>query len=820
MIQKIIKRDGRVVDFDVKKIENAIWKAMQSVGEKDEKIAKELAIKVLSKLENFLKEGQIPNVEQVQDFVEDTLIEQGLSKVAKAYILYREKRAKIRQEKMQILNKSFIDDIEKRFDINALRILATRYLNKDENGKVVESVKEMFERVAINIAIPSILYDKRLYREVEKPFRKERIDIDRFIGKLKIGSYLLNRYHLETLVRVYERLNSEKKMKRPLKEVLRMVEEGEFDDYEREIEEYFDLMASKKFLPNTPALVNFGNPLGAGMACFALGMEDSLLSIMETLKNAAMIFQSGGGCGYNFSKLRPEGDFVRSTHGVSSGPIAFMTLFDKMTEVIKQGGVRRGANIGILNSDHPDIEKFIVAKKGNQQLTNFNISVLLREDFWYYYNEKKPYPLINPRNNQVVKEIDPENFLNTVAYQGWESAEPGILFEDNINRYNPFLKTLGKIETTNPCGEVLLYPNESCDLGSINLLSFVQEYYDGRRREVKFDWQGLEETVKKATNILDNILDANRYPLKEIEQATLKTRKIGLGVMGVADTLFELGIPYNSQEGFGFMEKVMEFINYHSKVQSIERGRERGSFPYFGKSFYTEGKLPFKGFYERDSWSFDWQELSERIKREGLRNAYTTVIAPTGSISMIAGCSSGIEPVFSLVYKKEVSVGSFYYINPVFEKFTQREGIYDEELIEDVIENDGSCQEILYIPDWMKKVFKTAMDIPAIDHINALSSFQKWVDSSVSKTINFPHNAGIEDIKQAYLFAHKSGCKGLTVFRYSSIKGVYKIKREQQPTIKTFKTEGDKTCPICGSELIMKEGCKECPNCGWSACQL
>lgn len=818
MISKIIKRDGRVVDFDESKISNAIWKAMQAVGEKDKKMADNLAKKVVLKLESILREDQIPTVEEVQNVVEDVLIEEGLSKVAKAYILYREKRAQIRREKMQILNKTFIDDIEKRFDINALRVLAARYLNKDESGKVIESVREMFERVAVNIAIPSLLYDKRVYRDTDKHFKEEKVDIQDLVGKLKIGKYKLNQYHIETVIRVYNRLNKQKKMVLSLLEIFEMLKNKEFDIYESEIDEYFDIMTQKKFLPNTPALVNFGNPLGAGMACFALGIEDSLVSIMDTLKNAAIIFQSGGGCGYNFSKLRPEGDFVRSTHGVSSGPIAFMSLFDKMTDVIKQGGVRRGANMGILNSDHPDIEKFIVAKKGNQQLTNFNISVLLKEEFWDYYNRKEPYPLINPRNNQIVKYIDPDNFLNTIAYQGWESAEPGILFEDNINRYNPFLKTLGKIQTTNPCGEVLLYPNESCDLGSINLYQFVEEEYDGVHRQVKFNWDELGRVVKVATRILDNILDANRYPLKEVEETTLKTRKIGLGLMGLADTMFELGLAYNSEEGFKFMEKVMEFINYHSKITSIEIAKDRGSFPYFKKSFYREGKLPFRGFYERESWSFDWQEISERIKKEGLRNAYTTVIAPTGSISMIAGCSSGIEPVFSLIYKKDVTVGSFYYINPVFEKFTEREGIFDDQLIDDVIKNGGSCQKISYIPDYIKNVFKTALDIPALDHIRALSSIQKWVDSSVSKTINFPENASIEDIKQAYLYAHSLGCKGLTVYRNKSIRGVYKVEEEMEVKSKT-PVEGER-CPVCGSSLIVEEGCKRCPNCGWSVCPL
>ncbi len=846
MIEKIIKRDGRTVDFDISKIENAIWRAMQAVGEKNKQIAEKLAKKVVEKLEKTIPQNQIPNVEQVQDTVEEILIEAGLSKVAKAYILYRQKRTEIRKEKMQILNKNYIDDVDKSFDINALRVLAARYLNKDESGKVIESPKQLFERVAIHVTLPSIFYDERVYQKGSPIQRIKKINLQNFVGKAKIGKYFLNIYHLEGLERLYKRLNIQKCMKKTLLEIIEMLLNDDFKEYEKEVEEFYNLMATRKFMPNTPALVNFGNPLGMGMACFVLGMEDSLISIMETLKNAAIIFQAGGGCGYNFSPLRPEGDFVRSTHGVSSGPIAFMTLFDKMTDVIKQGGVRRGANMGILNSDHPDIEKFIVAKKGNRQLTNFNISVFLKEDFWQYYQENKPYPLINPRNKQVVRYINPKNFFDTVVYQGWESAEPGLLFDDNINRYNPFLETLGKIEATNPCGEVLLYPNESCDLGSINLWAFVEEEYDGEKRNVKLNWEELEKTVKIAVRFLDNILDINKYPLKKIEETTLKTRKIGLGIMGFADVLFEFEIPYDSEEGIKFMEKVMEFINYHSKRESLEIAKKRGPFPYFNKSFYQKGKLPFKGFYEKDSWHFDWQDLSEEIKKYGLRNAYTTVIAPTGSISMIAGCSAGIEPVYSLIYEKKVTIGSFYYVNPVFEKFMEREGIFDDNLIKDVVKNNGSIQNISYIPQNYKRFFKTARDISGKDHIKALAAIQKWVDSSVSKTINFPENTTIEEMRESYLLAHQLGCKGLTVYREKSIPAVYSIpqeEKEEKKIITSLKDEKAKgpsiykeitaspeivddystfteRCPQCGTPLIIKEGCKTCPNCGWSACSL
>ncbi len=848
MIKKIIKRDGRVVPFNPEKITNAIYKAMLATGEQDLKLAKRLSQKVVNKLEKSLKKEEIPTVEQVQDIVEQVLIEEGLARVAKAYILYRQKRAEIRKEKQQILGKKEIDEIDKRFDINALRILASRYLSRDRTGKIVESPKQLFERVAVHTTIPSILYDSRVYslKRLSKKQKKEKINPEALEGKLKIGRYTLNRYHIEGLIRVYSRLNSERKMKKRLSQIIEMIKSGEFDSYEEEINQYYNLMTHKKFMPNTPVLVNFGNPLGMGMACFVLDMEDSIESIMETLKRAALIFKAGGGCGYNFSKLRPKGDYISTTHGKSSGPIAFMTLYDKMTDVIKQGGVRRGANMGILNSNHPDVEEFIVAKKGNRQLTNFNISVFLKEDFWDYYRENRPYPLINPRDGKVWKYINPRSFFDLIVYEGWESAEPGLLFDDNINRYNPLIKAFGKIYATNPCGEVVLYPNESCDLGSLNLWAFVKEEFSQEGRKVYFDWEEFERAVRTATRFLDNVLDVNKYPFPEIEKMTLKNRKIGLGIMGLADMLFELELPYNSEEGRKMMERVMEFVNYYSKEESIKLARERGRFPTYRKSFYPEGKMPIRGFEERESWHLDWEKLVKKIKKYGLRNAFTTVVAPTGSISMIAGTSSGIEPVFSLVYEKKVTVGTFYYVDPVFEKTIEREGLFDDSLIKEVSKREGSIQQIKYIPDKWKKIFVTALDISAEDHVRALASVQKWTDSSVSKTINFPENATVEDMKKAYLLAHSLGCKGLTVYRYKSIKGVYIAGAEEEekkteltslkdvkakgPTIykeagikseirETGETTGEK-CPVCGSPLINIEGCKKCPVCGWSVCEI
>jgi len=769
LVKQVRKRDGRLVPFDQEKIVRAIFKAARAVGGRDKRLARKLSDKVVEKLEKAFGSEKIPGIEDIQNVVEEVLIEEGHAKTAKAYILYRRQRAELREEKKIVLEKDVVDEVDKQFDLNALRVLKARYLRKDERGKLVESPKQLFTRVAVHAALPDLLYDERVFDASASQEKRvvEAFNAREYAGRLSVGFFALNEFHLEGLKRVFDRMASEGKMRVSWSEFLKMLEEKAFDAHETRIREFYELMVSKKFLPNTPALVNFGNRFGMGSACFVLKVDDSIESIMQTLSNAAKIFQSGGGVGYNFSRLRPEGDIVRSTSGVASGPISFIELYDKMTEVIKQGGVRRGANMGILNSNHPDIEKFVVAKKGNKALTNFNISVMIMPEFWDCFENNKPYPLVNPRNGQVVRSVNARELFDLIVYQAWESAEPGVLFFDRINEFNPFLETLGPIDCTNPCSEVLLYPNESCNLGSINVWAFVEENEDG---ELFFNWNALKKTIILATRFLDNVIDVNNYPLPEIEKTTLSTRKIGLGVMGVGDLLYELRLPYDSEEGRAFMEQLMEFVNFHSKLASIELARERGPFPLFEKSFYPQGKMPFAGFYDRDSWHVDWNVVVDGVKKFGIRNGFTTVIAPTGSISMIAGCSSGIEPVYSLVFEKNVKVGSFYYIDPVFEKVLSEHELYDNHLLKEISDNHGSIRNVRYIPPSLKKVFVTAHDITPENHIRALAAFQKWVDSSISKTNNFPADASVEDMRKSYLLAYKLGCKGVTVYRDSSIK--------------------------------------------------
>jgi ribonucleoside-diphosphate reductase alpha chain len=879
MFRNIRKRNGQIAPFKIEKIINAIYKASIAVGEPNWQLAENLAKEVVQRLKNKIYKSDksnrtdksdrtdksnrtyIPMVEEVQDVVEQVLIETGHAKIAKAYILYRQHRAEIRRQKEQILNKAEIDEVDKKFDINALRVLASRYLRKDESGQVIESPKELFQRVAVHTVLPSLFYDSKIYQKNGKApeHKTEDFDFVKFENKFSIGKYKLNQFHLEGLHRLYKRFVLNRQVKVSWPKFLDLLKKGYFNKYEAEIDSYYNLMVNRQFLPNTPALANFGNYLGMGSACFTLGIDDSIDSIMDSLKAAAVIFKSGGGVGYNFSKLRPEGDFVKTTGGSASGPISFMSMFDNMTDVIKQGGIRRGANMGILNSAHPDIEKFIHAKEGNKALKNFNISIMLKPEFWTALKEKKPYQLVNPRSGKVVKEIDPENLFEMIAYQAWESAEPGVLFHDRINENNPFLKGLGPIESTNPCGEVVLYPNESCNLGSINVWSYLKKNGD---KKSHFDWQKLGQDVLIATRFLDNVVDVNKYPLKEIEEMTLSTRKLGLGVMGLGNLLYELEIPYNSKEGLAFMEKLMESINYHSKVASIELAKGRGKMPYFDKSFYKEGKLPFPGSKDKKLRHFDWKELARKIKKQGIRNGFTTVIAPTGSISMIAGCSSGIEPVFSLVFEKNVTIGSFYYVDPVFEERMQKEGLMDEALIKDVSALSGSVFGLAYMPPKLKKIFVTAMDISPKDHVRVLAAFQKWVDSSISKTNNLPASATVDDVKDIYSIAHELGCKGVTIYRDKSLKsqvltGGKKLAEEKQKketeliSLKDEKAKGLavyhkaganingnelglspasnkanpennikelKECPICKTKLVKQEGCAKCPTCGWGMC--
>lgn len=1214
----VIKRDGNFAPFDPSRIREAIKKAMLATNKYDKNKLKEIVDYVLKIIEEKYDRKENPKVEEIQDIVELALMKFDEYEVAKAYITYRKEKEKIRKEKMAILGKFYEEKIAKRFSLNSIRLLANRYLLKNEDGSLKEGPKQMFERVAMLVVIPDILYDPRIFDKdgKQKVWETDEFDPERYENKIGLGKMgedkykvYWNRYHLERMKHLYDELNKQGKMKLYWREFFKKLENGEFDEYYNNFLEYFNIMISKKFIPNSPTLFNAGTRLGQLSACFVLDIDDSMESIMETAKEAAIIFKSGGGVGINYSKLRPEGDIVASTTGVASGPVSFMKIIDTVTDVVKQGGKRRGANMGILEIWHPDIEKFVHAKEIEGILENFNISVMITPEFWEYYEKNEDFPLINPRNGKVWGKIDPKKFFSDLAYMAWKTADPGVLFMDNINKRNVMARSKGPIRSTNPCvtgdtlvvtdqglvrakdlkdgmkvftldgwceieevldngikdiyeielengmrvkatrehklltsngwkkvedikegekirivvedvkyeyasplhenfaeflgywvadgilnesdyaslhagkelelanhftnqlsdiagnslvatygnqltiyahkkefveqirkiskmdvsqinnkeipeiifksnkkaqaaflrglftangtvydangtvtislsstskkpleevqillstfgiysiitnekeegkgdaskqtyklliggrdsylfmkkiglvgeknkklaklikdkkfpknerdfvsiksikyvgkervfdikappsytwitngiysydcGEEPLYPYESCNLGSINLYEFVKENDKG---ETIFDWEDFEKTIRISYRFLDNIIDVNKYPLEKIERQTKAHRKVGLGLMGLADMFFALRIPYNSEEGFKLMKKVAEFLSYYAMDESVNRAIERGVFPDYELSDYKNGELPLEGFYHKEEWTLDWNKLKERIMKHGIRNIEVTTIAPTGSISMIADTSSSIEPQFALVFEKRVVAGDYFYVDKELKKQLISHGLWNDELLKKISENGGSLQGIDEIPEELKKVFVTALDIPWWDHVRAQAVFQLWITTSISKTINMPSWATPEDVEKAYLLAHKMGCKGVTVYRDGSksrqviyIPGEKQKKRifevmnriknktlaimeamgikppkwifeevveeEQNNGIKNLKLDislekiekeaediSVKKCPVCGNDkLVYQSGCVSCPVCGWSECVI
>ncbi|MCX7723616.1 MAG: adenosylcobalamin-dependent ribonucleoside-diphosphate reductase [Thermodesulfovibrio sp.] len=500
-------------------------------------------------------------------------------------------------------------------------------------------------------------------------------------------------------------------------------------------EKFYRLISSLRFLPNSPALMNAGKPKAQLAACFVLPIEDSIDSIFKTLRDAALILQSGGGTGFNFSNLRPKGDVVRSTGGVASGPVSFMKIFDKASDIIKQGGARRGANMGVLRVDHPDIIEFIRIKK-IENLSNFNISVAVTDSFMEALFKDDYFSLINPRNKEVVKKVKAREIFNEIVEAAWETGDPGIIFIDTINKYNP-TPHIGQIDSTNPCGEQPLLPYEACILGSLNLADYV--------KEGKIDFKMLEEDVKIATRFLDNAIDVTYYPVPEVEKMHKGNRKIGLGVMGWADCLVKLGIPYSHKKALVLAEKIMHFISQKSHEASYELAQKRGVFPNFKGSIWDKRGIP-------------------------MRNATTTTIAPTGTISIIADCSSGIEPYFLLAYKQRILDTEFEIINKYLIEMAKKEGFYSEDFI-NKLRQKGTLKGMKEVSLKIRSLFKTALEITPEAHIEMQAAFQKYTDNAVSKTVNLSQRTKKEDIAKIFLLAYKKGLKGITVFRYGSKRG-------------------------------------------------
>ena len=868
-INQINKRDGKTVPFNIDKITNAIKKACGNGTTLD---TKNLSQKVLENLESQgYSETKIPNVEDVQDIVESTLIDCGNSEVAKSFIVYRHERRKIRGEKMKILNLKALDPVSNKFDLNCLRVLASRYLFRNGKNEINESPTQMFERVAILVGIGDILYDAQVFdksgniKQDTSEANSYLEKLDAFEYKLKVGKYYFNKWHFRSLINHYVTLAEKGQMKVSFKELMTLLASKQMEKYADKISEYEILMTEQVFLPNSPTMMNAGGRLGQLSACFVLGMEDKMEGIMKTTSDAALIFKSGGGVGINYSNLRESGDVVASTSGVASGPVSFMNIINTVTEVIKQGGKRRGANMGIIEAWHPDVEKFVTNKTEAGVLENFNVSVGIWEDFWHALVNTTDgnYILRSPRDNKPVKEINAHQLIDLIAMSAWKSAEPGLIFFDQINKYNVFAKARNApLRATNPCGEQSLYPYESCNLGSINLVKLAQRQADGT---YKFDWQRYEEVIRKTTRFLDNIIDVNNYPVQEITVASKESRRIGLGVMGVADLLYKLRIAYNSKEGYELQSKLSEALTYYSMLESTVLSKERGEFPLCSKSEYPEGKIPIAGYYEKskDTHSYEWDSLVDEIKATGIRNVLTTTVAPTGTLSMIGDCSNGMEPSFALVFEKRVTVGKFFYTNKIVEEALKEAGIYSDEILEKIADNYGSLKGIEGIPQWMQDVFVTAMDIHWADHLMAQGVWQDWIGNAIAKTINMPYDVTVDDVKSAYLLAHEIGLKGMTVYRDGSrhkqvlhmtsenatknfdvspsqymveyvsaninnpyirkqVDSALAIKNHNETILlETQKPEEipeDQLCPSCKSKLVFVEGCNLCIECGHSGC--
>jgi ribonucleoside-diphosphate reductase alpha chain len=665
VLKHIRKRDGSLEKFDPDKIGAAMGKALSSVGQEKDGLQEDLTGKVVILLEKRYPD-EVPDVEAVQNIVEEVLVGAGLTSVARAYILYRQKRMEIRQAKGIF---GVQDDLK--LTVNAVKILEKRYLRKDEGGRVIETPRGMLRRVAKTVA------------SVE-------------------GDYL---------------------------------SAGELEELQ---EDFYGMMLRLEFLPNSPTLMNAGTDLGQLAACFVIPVEDSMVGIFDAVKTMALVHQSGGGTGFSFSRLRPRNDMVKSTGGIASGPVSFMQVFDGATEVIRQGGRRRGANMGILRVDHPDILEFISTKSGADLLQNFNISVAATDRFIRAVKREEKYDLVNPRSGKVAGQLRARDVFDLIVQMAWMNGDPGMIFIDRINEHNP-TPNIGEIESTNPCGEQPLLPYESCNLGSINLSVMMEGG--------TLDRDKLEKIIMLSVRFLDNVIDVNRYPSPEIEEITKANRKIGLGVMGFAEMLIKAGIPYDSPRALSMANEVMEFIREKAREESLRLAELKGSFPNF------EGSLCEKEGFKK------------------MRNATLTTVAPTGTISLIAGVSSGIEPLFALCYVRTVMEGTrLLEKNSLFEAAAREAGFYNEDLMMEVAKK-GSVRKIKYVPGEVKKLFVTAFDIDPRWHVKMQAAFQKYTDNAVSKTVNLPEDSSLQDARDIYMMAYDLGCKGITMYRYGSRSG-------------------------------------------------
>ncbi|GAB4142670.1 MAG: vitamin B12-dependent ribonucleotide reductase [Patescibacteria group bacterium] len=747
LVKKVRKRNGEIVDFDLERIKKAVLGPFSEVfNEKIDLQKVSLTVEIVkNKISAKFHTNSIPAVEEIQDIIEESLMEISEPKVARAFIIYREERKKLRSEREDALGGQ---QTELKLSPESARVIASRYLTIDKNGKVVEIPEEMFARVS------------RALAEVEYDYLK------------------------------------------PSSEVLKLEKD------------FYEIMTTFKFLPAGRTLRNAGGPTALVANCIVLDFEDDMRSIFSTLTEAAVLQQAGSGLGFPFHLLRPAGMMTIRTRGVSSGPVSFLQIYNRAFGIIKQQG-RHGANMAIMSIDHPDILEFINCKKDEGSIENFNISVGLTDKFMKEVESNsqtpwmcewkgvkmKPRRIFRDNKGRITKieevTMTAKDIFDEIIDAAWGNGEPGVVFLDEVNKTNP-LPELGRIEACNPCGEQFLHAGDVCNLGSINLEKFV--------KNKKIDWDDLERTTRIAIRMLDNVIDRTDFPSERVNTMFRSNRRIGLGIMGFGNALFRLRVAYNSDEGRGLGEKFMKFINDVSHDESSKIAEEKGVFGNWDKSVYFK-----KG-----------------IK---MRNAALTTCAPTGSISMAADTSSGIEPNFALAFKKIVQSGVYNYFNQPFKEALEEYGIRDEKILEEIVQK-GSLKNIKGIPEEMKRIFVTAMDISAEDHILMQVAFQKHVDNSISKTINFPNSATKEDVKNGYFLGWKNRLKGLTVYRdgsrevqvlelnskTSEKKKVQEIDNEESENI-PLSADSSKLCPDCGDMLHIEEGCNKCYSCGFSYCE-
>lgn len=766
-ISKIRKRDGRVVDFNKDKIKQAIIKSFTASNNYDYNIVDNLVESVINILNNRYTAESIPSIEDIQNVVEIILIHNDLPIVAKNYIIYREERSKSRERQQSILD-GLVTGLP--YTDNALKVMAKRYLKKDQNEKVVETPEQMMERVANSLAAVEQRYNK----------------------------------------------SSEKIM---------------------EIEkDFYEVLSNFEFTPAGRTLTNAGTELPVVANCIVLNISDSMSSIFDTLKDAALLQQSGSGLGFPFHTLRPAGSGAKKSRGVASGPVSFLKVYDRAFGVIKQQN-RHGANMAVMSVEHPDILEFVHCKAREGEIKNFNISVGLTDRFmeaverndeniWVPRFNGKDYPLhriVRDEHDTILDIVEEKmtarEIFNEIISAAWSNGEPGCVFLDTVNKVNP-LPGLGRIEACNPCGEQFLHDGDVCNLGSINLEKFA------KNGEVL--WERLRHVTKSAVRMLDNVTDITEYQSAKVNTVSKDNRRIGLGIMGFADMLYKLGIGYNTTEGFEMADKVMKTIQDASHQMSQELAEEKGVFKNYDKSVYQERGIK-------------------------MRNAALTNIAPTGTISMTMDVSGGVEPYFALAYYYKHVLGGdvdLTYFNKHLEKALKENNCWSETIKKQIIKN-GSLQNVDGIPDNVKKVFVTSMDISASDHIKMQAAFQKHCDNAISKTVNFPYSATKKDVMDGYLMAWRAGCKGCTVYRDGSRdKQILNIAKEEEqepldpnagltdemPMVNTSNvvTNGHNTikssnkkeiiaggiCPECGGSIMISEGCYTCSNCGVSACSI